>query len=144
MERGTRCAQDGPRASSSLRCGHAAVDNPEAFVSVVNPSTGACTGGDSIADCQFGSSGRNSVRGPHFTDSDVYMTKNFKRHEGLMFRFDTQLFDAFNHPNSALPSNVEAGVPGRLIPACFGTLQGTISPLTGLLGVAWAATALLE
>ncbi len=109
--------------------------NPDAFASVVDPSTGACTGGDSVANCQFGDSGRNTVRGPHFTDSDIYITKNFKIHEGLTFRFDTQMFDAFNHANFALPSNVEAGVPGSLIPARFGTLQSTISPPTGLLGV---------
>jgi len=109
--------------------------NPAAFVSVVDPSTGACTGGDSIANCQFGDSGRNTVRGPHFTDSDIYITKNFKLREGLTFRFDTQLFNAFNHANFALPSNVEAGVPGGLVPARFGTLQSTISPPTGLLGV---------
>ncbi len=109
--------------------------NPDAFVSVVDPSTGSCTGGDSPANCQFGDSGRNTVRGPHFTDSDIYLTKNFKLHEGVTFRFDTQLFNAFNHPNFALPSNVQAGVPGSLIPARFGTLQSTISPPTGLLGV---------
>ena len=109
--------------------------NPAAFVSVVDPKTGSCTGGDSIVNCQFGNSGRNSVRGPHFTDSDIYITKTFKLHEGLTFRFDTQMFNAFNHANFALPSNVEAGVPGGLIPARFGTLQSTISPPTGLLGV---------
>ena len=109
--------------------------NPDAFVSAVDPSTGACTGGDSVANCQFGDSGRNTVRGPHFTDSDIYITKTLKLHEGITFRFDTQMFNAFNHANFALPSNVQAGVPGSLIPARFGTLQSTISPPTGLLGV---------
>ena len=32
---------------------------------------------------QFGDSGRNTVRGPHFTDSDIYITKTFKLHEGV-------------------------------------------------------------
>jgi hypothetical protein len=109
--------------------------NPNAFLSVVDPSNGGCTEGDSVANCQFGDSGRNTVRGPHFTDSDIYVTKNFKIREGLTFRFDTQMFNAFNHANFALPSNVQAGVPGGLIPARFGTLQSTISPPTGLLGV---------
>ncbi len=109
--------------------------NPDAFVSVVDPSTGGCSGGDSVANCQFGDSGRNTVRGPNFTDSDIYITKSFKVHEGLTFRFDTQMFNAFNHVNFALPSDVEAGVPGILVPARFGTLQSTISPPTGLLGV---------
>jgi hypothetical protein len=109
--------------------------NPDAFASVIDPSTGACTGGDSVANCQFGDSGRNTVRGPHFTDSDIYITKTFKLHEGVTLRFDSQMFNALNHANFALPSNVEAGVPRSLIPARFGTLQSTISPPTGLLGV---------
>ena len=109
--------------------------NPEAFVSAVDPTTGACTGGDSVASCQFGDGGRNTVRGPHFTDSDIYATKRFRLTERVSLRFDTQFFNAFNHPNFALPSNVEAGVPGVHIPAKFGTLEGTVSPPTGLLGV---------
>jgi hypothetical protein len=109
--------------------------NPDALVSVVDPETGACTGGDSTTDCQFGDAGRNTVRGPHFTYSDMYLTKRFSLTERLTLRFDTQLFNAFNHPNFALPSSVEAGVPGESIPAKFGTLEGTISPPTGLLGV---------
>jgi len=109
--------------------------NPNAFVSVVDPATGACTGGDSLANCEFGNSGRNSVRGPRYTNSDIYITRKFPIHEGVSFRLDLQMFNAFNHPNFALPSEVEAGVPGGSIPARFGTLESTISPPTGLLGV---------
>ncbi len=109
--------------------------NPNAFTSVVDPATGACTGGDSAVNCQFGNSGRNSVRGPHYTNSDIYLTKTIPIHEAITFRLDCQMFNAFNHPNFALPSEVEAGVPGGSIPARFGTLESTISPPTGLLGV---------
>jgi carboxypeptidase family protein len=109
--------------------------NPEAFISVVDPTTGACTGGDSAGNCQFGDAGRNTVRGPHFTDSDIYVSRKFLMTEKASLRFDVQMFNAFNHPNFALPSNVEAGVPGVYIPAKFGTLESTISPPTGLLGV---------
>jgi hypothetical protein len=109
--------------------------NPNAFVSVVDPATGACAGGDSPVSCQFGNSGRNSVRGPHYTSSDIYITKTFPIREGITFRLDAQIFNAFNHPNFALPSEVEAGIPGGSIPARFGTLESTISPPTGLLGV---------
>ncbi|MGD0519927.1 MAG: carboxypeptidase-like regulatory domain-containing protein [Terracidiphilus sp.] len=109
--------------------------NPDAFVSVVDPTTGACTGGDSVFNCQFGDSGRNTVRGPHFTYSDIYVTKKFPITRAVALRFNTQFFNAFNHPNFALPSNVEAGVPGVYIPAKFGTLESTVSPPTGLLGV---------
>ncbi|MDR3750406.1 MAG: carboxypeptidase-like regulatory domain-containing protein [Terracidiphilus sp.] len=109
--------------------------NPDAFVSVVDPTTGACTGGNSAANCQFGDAGRNTVRGPCFTDSDVYVTKKIPLAEGKSLRVDVQMFNALNHPNFALPSNVEAGVPGVYVPAKFGTLEGTTSPPTGLLGV---------
>jgi hypothetical protein len=109
--------------------------NPNAFVSVVDPTTGGCTNGDSLANCQFGNSGRNTVRGPHFTDSDIYLSRRFSIWEQISMRFDVQMFNAFNHPNFALPSNVQAGVPGTYIPPKFGTLESTVSPPTGLLGV---------
>jgi hypothetical protein len=53
-----------------------------------------------------------------------------------MFRFEAQLFNAFNHANFALPTENQAGIPGE--PATqtgFGALTSTISPPTGLLGV---------
>ena len=109
--------------------------NPDAFASVVDPGTGACAGGDSPATCQFGDSGRNSVRGPHFTYSEAYVTRKVPITENVTLRFDTQFFNIFNHPNFALPSN-QAGTPGK--PATqtgFGALTSTISPPTGLLGV---------
>lgn len=109
--------------------------NPNAFVSVVDPSTGACTGGDSATDCQFGNAGRNTVRGPDYINSDIYLSKQFPLGTRAHLRLDAQMFNAFNHPNFALPSEVEAGVPGESVPARFGTLESTIAPPTGLLGV---------
>ena len=114
--------------------------NPDAFVSVVDPTPAhvipafSAQQNDNPAICQFGNSGRNSVRGPHFTYSDMYITKTFPMREGIKLRIDGQLFNAFNHPNFALPGTVEAGVPGS-VPARFGTLQSLTMPPTGLLGV---------
>ena len=109
--------------------------NPDAFASVVDPSTGACAGGDSSINCQFGDSGRNNYRGPHFTYSELYVTKKVQLSEHVTFRFDTQFFNLFNHPNFALPSN-QAGTPGKPgTQTGFGALTSTISPPTGLLGV---------
>ena len=68
-------------------------------------------------------------------NSDIYVTKSFPIKEEITFRLDAQMFNAFNHPNYALPREIEAGVPGVSVPARFGTLEGTISPPTGLLGV---------
>jgi hypothetical protein len=110
--------------------------NPDAFASAVDPATGACTGGDSAASCQFGDSGRNQYRGPHFTYAEIYLTKRVRMAEGVTFRFDTQLFNVFNHPNFALPIDNEAGIPGDpSTQTGFGGLTSTISPPTGLLGV---------
>lgn len=73
--------------------------------------------------------------GPHLTYLDIYLAKKIFLRGAVSLRFDTQFFNAFNHRNSALPSNVEAGVPGVSIPAKFGTLESMISAPTGLLGV---------
>jgi hypothetical protein len=110
--------------------------NPNAFTSAVDPSTGACAGGDNSANCQFGTLGRNALRGPDFVWSDLYLTKYFPLTEKLKLRFDVQFFNLFNHPNFALPTMVMAGIPGKpSTQTGFGALGYTTSPPTGLLGV---------
>jgi hypothetical protein len=110
--------------------------NPAAFISAVDPSTGACVGGDTAQDCQFGSAGRNGLRGPDFAWSDFYLTKFFALKEGVKLRVEAQLFNVFNHPNFGLPSMILAGVPGKTSTQTgFGALTYTTSPPTGLLGV---------
>ena len=110
--------------------------NPDAFASVVDPSNGACSGGDSTANCQFGNLGRNALRGPDFTWSDFYLTKWFPLAEHVKLRLEAQFFNVFNHPNFGLPSMVLAGIPGKpSTQTGFGALSYTTSPPTGLLGV---------
>jgi hypothetical protein len=110
--------------------------NPNAFASAVDPSSGACTGGDDAEDCQFGNLGRNALRGPDFFWSDFYLTKRFPLGERVKLRVDVQFFNLFNHPDFALPSNVIAGIPGNpSTQTGFGALTYTTSPPTGLLGV---------
>jgi hypothetical protein len=56
--------------------------------------------------------------------------------EHVKLRFEGQFFNVFNHPNFALPSVVQAGIPGQpSTQAGFGALTSTTSPPTGLLGV---------
>ena len=110
--------------------------NPDAFVSTVDPSTGACAGGDSPKHCEFGNLGRNALRGPGFFWSDLYLTKWFTLTEQVKLRIDGQFFNVFNHPNFGLPVLGYAGIPGK--PATqtgFGALSYPTSPPTGLLGV---------
>jgi hypothetical protein len=110
--------------------------NPNAFVSTVDPSTGACVGGDDPRDCQFGNLGRNALRGPDFTWSDFYVTKWFTLSERTKLRIEGQFFNVFNHPNFALPTTIYAGIPGRPSTQLgFGAISATTSPPTGLLGV---------
>ena len=110
--------------------------NPDAFVSPVDPSTGQCSGGDDPQHCQFGTLGRNSLRGPDFLWSDFYLTKWFPLTERVKLRFEGQFFNVFNHPNFGLPSMVLAGIPGKpSTQTGFGALSYATSPPTGLLGV---------
>lgn len=110
--------------------------NPNAFVSSVDPSTGACVGGDSVKDCQFGNLGRNLLRGPDFTSSDLYITKWFALNERVKLRIEAQFFNVFNHPNFGLPISGYAGVPGKpSTQTGFGALTYATSAPTGLLGV---------
>jgi hypothetical protein len=110
--------------------------NPDAFVSTVDPSTGACNGGDSAKNCQFGNLGRNALRGPDFVWSDLYLTKRFRLSERVKLRVDGQFFNVFNHPNFGLPNVVNAGIPGKpSTQTGFGALSYLTSPPTGLLGV---------
>jgi hypothetical protein len=110
--------------------------NPDAFVSAVDPSTGACYGGDNSENCQFGNLGRNALRGPSFVWNDFYLTKWFPVTEHMKMRLDAQFFNVFNHPNFGLPSIVLAGIPGKpTTQTGFGALTYATSPPTGLLGV---------
>ncbi|MGA2434209.1 MAG: carboxypeptidase-like regulatory domain-containing protein [Bryobacteraceae bacterium] len=110
--------------------------NPDAFVSVVDPSTGACAGGDNPKNCQFGNLGRNALRGPDFFWSDLYLTKWFQLTERVKLRIDGQFFNVFNHPNFAFPNLVYAGIPGQpSTQTGFGALSYMTAPPTGLLGV---------
>jgi hypothetical protein len=110
--------------------------NPNAFVSIVDPSTGGCAGGDAASNCQFGNLGRNALRGPDFIWSDLYLTKWFTLNERMKLRIDAQFFNLFNHPNFGLPVLGYAGIPGKAATQTgFGALTYTVSPPTGLLGV---------
>jgi hypothetical protein len=118
--------------------------NPDAFVSTVDPSTGACFDPsdpnkphpDTPKVCQFGNLGRNALRGPQFFWNDFYLSKRFPLTEHLKLRFDAQFFNVFNHANFGLPNMVLAGIPGKpSTQTGFGALTYTTSPPTGLLGV---------
>lgn len=56
----------------------------------------------------FGNSGRNIVTGPGFHDLDFSLIKNTHFGERTNLQFRAEFFNIFNHPNFAIPSNVES------------------------------------
>jgi hypothetical protein len=70
----------------------------------------------------FGDVGKNSMRGPRFSDTDLALIKKTSlEHVSVTFR--AEFFNAFNHPNFGLPgNNVAAGPPPG---GGFGVISGT-------------------
>ena len=90
-----------------------------------------------LQNCQFGYLGRKYSARSRLYLERFYLTKWFALSEHVKLRVEAQFFNVFNHPNFALPSIVDAGIPSG-IPATqtgFGAFTSTTSPPTGLLGV---------
>jgi hypothetical protein len=88
-----------------------------------NPYTGTCPNGDKVgtATCwfnpvafalpppgQFGTAGRNILRGPGFAQFDMALQKSFQLREGVKIRVGAEAFNLLNHPNFAVPSNTQS------------------------------------
>jgi hypothetical protein len=88
-----------------------------------NPYTGTCPSGAKVgtATCwfnpgafalpppgQFGSAGRNILRGPGFAQFDLAVQKSFSPTEGLKIMLRADAFNLLNHPNFAVPSNTQS------------------------------------
>lgn len=53
----------------------------------------------------YGNAGRNSLRGPGYTDIDFSLFRNFTFREHYTFQFRAESFNLFNHPNFANPDS---------------------------------------
>jgi hypothetical protein len=53
----------------------------------------------------YGNAGRNSLRGPGYTDVDFSLFRNFTVHEHYTIQFRAESFNLFNHPNFANPDS---------------------------------------
>jgi len=88
-----------------------------------NPYTGACPSGAKVgtATCwfnpgafalpppgQFGTAGRNILRGPGFAQLDLALQKSFQVREGTKIVLRAETFNLLNHPNFAVPSNTQS------------------------------------
>jgi hypothetical protein len=108
--------------------------NPDAYASVMDPNTGACVGGDTVANCTFGNGTRNSLFGPSLLWTDMDVSKFFKINERIQLRVDAQFYNLLNHPNFNTPGYTfgEPGEASTLVGV--GTISSAVNPPTSLLG----------
>lgn len=84
--------------------------NPTAALAAFSPPTGLQTGT------------RDELRGPRFSNFDMALVKNFPLwKERYRLQFRTEAYNAFNHPNFALPSAININAPN------FGEITSTSS-----------------
>jgi outer membrane receptor protein involved in Fe transport len=57
---------------------------------------------------QFGTVGRNILRGPGFAQFDLALQKGFQLAEGTRITFGAEAYNLFNRPNFAVPSNTQS------------------------------------
>jgi len=53
----------------------------------------------------LGNSGRDILRGPRYVDVDLSLAKEFRIREGMNLEVRADAFNAFNHPQLALPNS---------------------------------------
>jgi len=88
-----------------------------------NPYTGTCPNGAKVGTVtcwfnpgafalppagQFGTAGRNILRGPGFAQFDLALQKSVPLTEGLKIMLRADAFNLLNHPNFAVPSNTQS------------------------------------
>lgn len=56
----------------------------------------------------FGNAGRNIITGPPFKNFDFALIKDTRVAEAANIEFRAEFFNVFNHPNLALPANIES------------------------------------
>jgi hypothetical protein len=67
---------------------------------------------------QFGSEGRNAIRGPGIANVDLSLFKNFAVTETMRLQFRAEAFNVLNHPNFALPENdIQSPAFGQILQA---------------------------
>ena len=90
---------------------------------VGNPYTGSCPNNARVGNplCwfnpsafalpspgQFGTAGRNSLRGPAFAEVDPSLQKSFPFVEDTRITFGAEAYNLLNHPNFAVPTNTQS------------------------------------
>jgi hypothetical protein len=116
--------------------------NPNAFISTVDPSTGACAAEDTPQNCQFGNLGRDALRGADFTWSDFYITKMFTVSERVKLCLEGQFLMSSIIPTSDFRPEYMQGCQASLPPRpVLERLRTPRLHRPGCLGWAWVAIA---
>jgi len=85
-------------------------DNPRA----VFPTTASFFANPGAGN--IGNARRNAYRGPHYSDFDFSLQKNFAVTESKKFQFRAEFFNLFNHPNFDLPvGNLTSSSAGKIV-----------------------------
>jgi hypothetical protein len=79
------------------------------------------------AQTDFGNIPRNSLRAPHFADTDLSLQKTLVNSERLKFYLGGNAYNVFNHPNFGAPN-------GTFGSSTFGVIGSTLAPPTSPYG----------
>jgi hypothetical protein len=99
-----------PHTDANINNGIQLFANPQAALAAFSAPTGLETGT------------RDVLRGPHFSNVDLAVVKNFPLwSERYRLQFRAEAYNAFNHPNFALPASININAPN------FGQITHTSS-----------------
>jgi hypothetical protein len=80
---------------------------------------------------QFGTAGRNSLRGPAFAEFDLVLQKGFQLSEGARITFGAEAYNLLHHPNFGVSSNTQARSPWEATEAIFKDAAGDLADNVG-------------
>jgi hypothetical protein len=79
------------------------------------------------SQADFGNLRRNSVYGPHYTDTDLSVSKKIFTHESMALSIGANAYNVFNHANFGQPV-------GDISSGSFGQIQNTVAAPTSPYG----------